>query len=203
MKLESGFEFVTSRGERIPVSVIRTNRTSTEARITEEGLTVRAPLLSTNLVIRLFLNDRRSWIEKNYAKMKKRAEKAQNIRQLTESELNAIVKSARKAITERVEYYAPLIGVTYGRISIRKQKTRWGSCSPQGNLNFNCLLMLAPPEVLDSVVVHELCHRKEMNHSARFYTLVRKAFPEYDKWHGWLKEHGTELLKRLPNGSED
>lgn len=202
MRFESKFEFAASDGERIPVSVIRSNRTSTEVRVTEEGLIVRAPLLSTNLMIRLFLNERRSWIEKNFAKMKSRAEKTQQIRELTESELNAIVKTAKTAIKERVEYYAPQIGVTYGRISIRKQKTRWGSCSPQGNLNFNCLLMLAPPEVLDSVVVHELCHRKEMNHSSRFYALVRKTYPEYDKWNRWLKEHGPELLKRLPKEAE-
>ena len=202
LRHESGFEFKTASGEHIPVKVIRTSRTSTEVRITEEGLTVRAPLLSTNLIIRAFLNGRMKWIETNYAKLKKNAERTEHIRELTESELNALMKTARRAITERVEYYAPIIGVTYGRISIRKQKTRWGSCSPQGNLNFNCLLMLAPPEVMDSVVVHELCHRKEMNHSSRFYALVRKAFTEYDRWHGWLKEHGSELLKRLPKEAE-
>ena len=66
-------------------------------------------------------------------------------------------------------------------------------------MNFNCLLMLAPPEVLDSVVVHELCHRKEMNHSKQFYEEVRRVFPEYDKWNGWLKTHGPDLMKRMEN----
>ncbi|MBQ6684544.1 MAG: M48 family metallopeptidase, partial [Firmicutes bacterium] len=90
----------------------------------------------------------------------------------------------------RVAHYAPLVGVDYGRITIRNQKTRWGSCSSQGNLNFNCLLMLFPDEVIDSVVVHELCHRKHMNHSAKFYKEVERVFPEYRKWHQWLNENG-------------
>ena len=95
-------------------------------------------------------------------------------------------------------YYAPQIGVDYGRITIRCQRTRWGSCSAKGNLNFNCLLMLAPPEVLDSVVVHELCHRREMNHSPRFYALVLRVFPDYHRWDRWLKDNGPALMARIP-----
>ena len=116
---------------------------------------------------------------------------------LSEEDLKALADQAAKTIPERVRYYAPLIGVTYGKITIRNQRTRWGSCSSKGNLNFNCLLMLAPPEVLDSVVVHELCHRKEMNHSKQFYEEVRRVFPEYDKWNGWLKTYGPDLMKRM------
>ena len=89
------------------------------------------------------------------------------------------------------------MGVTYNRITIRHQKTRWGSCSSQGNLNFNCLLMLTPPEVIDSVVVHELCHRKEMNHSDRFYAEVLRVFPNYPKCRKWLKDNGSLLMMRL------
>jgi predicted metal-dependent hydrolase len=107
-----------------------------------------------------------------------------------------MAEKAAEVIPGRVRYYSQRIGVTYGRITIRNQRTRWGSCSARGNLNFNCLLMLAPPEVVDSVVVHELCHRKEMNHSERFYAEVFRAFPDYLKWNRWLKENGEELLKR-------
>ena len=87
--------------------------------------------------------------------------------------------------------------MTPGRVTIRNQKSKWGSCSSKGNLNFNCLLMLTPPEVLDSVVVHELCHLKEMNHSPRFYAEVRRVFPDYDKWDRWLKEHGAAIMRRM------
>ena len=107
-----------------------------------------------------------------------------------------LAEKALRTIPERVAYYAPKIGVSYGRISIRAQKTKWGSCSAEGNLNFNYLLMLAPPEVLDSVVVHELCHRKEMNHSPRFYTEVLRVFPEYKKHCRWLKDNGNVLHQR-------
>ena len=102
-----------------------------------------------------------------------------------------------RVIPERVRYYAPLVGVTYGKVTIRNQRTLWGSCSAKGNLSFNCLLMLCPPEVIDSVVVHELCHRKEMNHSERFYAEVLRVFPEYRKWDRWLKKNGRSIRNRM------
>ena len=116
---------------------------------------------------------------------------------LRPEELAALAQEARRVIPERVAVYAPLVGVSYGRITIRSQRTRWGSCSAKGNLNFNCLLMLSPPEVLDSIVVHELCHRKEMNHSCRFYAEVLRVFPDYWKCHAWLRENGSSLMRRL------
>ena len=90
-----------------------------------------------------------------------------------------------------------MVGVTVGRVTIRNQKTRWGSCSTKGNLNFNCLLMLCPEEVRDYVVVHELCHRKELNHSARFWAEVEKILPDYCIKRKWLKEHGIEIIGRM------
>ena len=118
-------------------------------------------------------------------------------KKLTEAEIDELKARAAKVIPERVAYFAGIVGVSYGRITIRCQKTRWGSCSSKGNLNFNCLLMLAPPEVLDSVVVHELCHLKEMNHSKAFYDEVLRAYPNYREDHKWLKEHGSELMSRV------
>ena len=84
-----------------------------------------------------------------------------------------------------------------GKISVRKQKTRRGSCSRDGNLSFNCLLMMTPPEVLDYVVVHELCHRMEMNHSQKFWTHVERVLPDYKKSRRWLKENGNRLMIRM------
>lgn len=111
--------------------------------------------------------------------------------------IEALKAQAKVVIPEKVKHYAPLVGVDYGRITIRCQRTRWGSCSSKGNLNFNCLLMLMPDEVIDSIVVHELCHRKQMNHSAAFYNEVSKVFPEYKRCQKWLKENGGKIMKRI------
>ena len=116
---------------------------------------------------------------------------------LSQEEILALADQAMQFIPERVRFYAPRIGVTYGRITIRNQRTKWGSCTSQGNLNFNCLLMLTPPEVIDSIVVHELCHRKEMNHSDRFYAEILRVFPDYRKWEKWLKDNGGIILQRM------
>ena len=159
-----------------------------------DGLLIRAPLRMSNAQIEAFLQQHRRWIETHL----RQAEEQAKIPPLTEQELRALAKQAHTVIPERVRHFAPLVGVRYGRVTIRSQRTRWGSCSAQGNLNFNCLLLLAPPEVLDSVVVHELCHRKQPNHSQRFYAEVLRVFPDYRKWDGWLKKNGAALLRRLP-----
>ena len=112
-------------------------------------------------------------------------------------EIRDLADRALRVIPARAAHFAPLVGVTYGRITIRNQKTRWGSCSGKGNLNFNCLLMLAPPEVLDYVVVHELCHRKQMNHSAAFWAEVARVIPDYKEHVQWLKTEGSRLMRRM------
>ena len=105
------------------------------------------------------------------------------------------VEERRKEV--KVKHYAGLMNVQYGRITIRNQKTRWGSCSSKGNLNFNCLLMLAPDEVVDYVVIHELCHLIEMNHSKAFWKQVEQMMPDYKKHRKWLKDHGNEIMERM------
>ncbi len=175
--------------------IIRSSRRTLGLEITPEGeLLVRAPRRVSTRQIQSFVEAHQAWIEKHMAKVRSAAV----VEPLSDAELKALTAQAKTVFADRVAYYAPKVGVTYGRITIRHQKTRWGSCSRQGDLNFNCLLLLAPPEVLDSVVVHELCHRKEMNHSQRFYAEVLRVFPDYAKWHGWLKQNGRLLLARLP-----
>ena len=105
----------------------------------------------------------------------------------------ALSRRTLMRIREELDAYAPRIGVEYGRVAIRDQKSRWGSCSAKGNLNFNWKLIMAPPEALRYVVIHELCHRIEFNHSPRFWALVRRQMPEYECWKKWLKAHGGEL----------
>ena len=100
-----------------------------------------------------------------------------------------------------VEEEAPELGVEYRRIQIRDQRTRWGSCSTTGTLSFNWRLVLAPFEVLDYVVVHELCHLREANHSRRFWRLVETRRPDWRAQRDWLDEHGPELLAFRPAAS--
>ena len=105
-----------------------------------------------------------------------------------------LAERATAHIPARARYYAEQMGVSYAGITIRKQKTRWGSCSSKGRLNFNCLLMLTPPEIIDYVVVHELCHLKQMNHSKLFWDEVEKVLPDYKSRRKWLKDHGNEIM---------
>ena len=177
--------------------LIRSGRKTLALELKPEGLIVRAPHGVSMDQIEQFVSSHESWIRSHQEKLEKAMSTLSSADRLSMEDIRSLAEQAMKTIPERVAYYAPRIGVTYGRITIRNQKTRWGSCSAKGNLNFNCLLMLAPPEVVDSVVVHELCHRKEMNHSKKFYEEVLKVFPDYWKWHRWLKDHGAALMKRM------
>ena len=96
---------------------------------------------------------------------------------------------------ERASHWAPQLGVTFGRVSVKDQKSLWGSCSRAGNLNFSWRLRLAPAEVLDYVVVHELAHRLEMNHSRRFWAVVEKICPDYKVHRKWLRKNGEALYR--------
>ena len=177
--------------------IIRSNRRSLGLEVNTEGLIVRAPIIATDAEINSFVSEQKAWIEKSLKKVAEKQKTLENLEPLTMEDIRVLADKALKVIPERVRYYAPKVGVTYGRITIRNQRSRWGSCSAKGNLNFNCLLMLTPPEVIDSVVVHELCHRREMNHSDRFYAEVLRVFPDYWKWDKWLKENGSTLMKRM------
>ena len=178
-------------------TIKRSNRKTIGIEITPDGVLVRAPRRATISEIERVLTRHRRWIDSHLQKQARQQSEADSEGMLSEEDLRELTRKAKALIPERAAYYAPLIGVRPGRITIRTQKTRWGSCSAKGNLNFNCLLMLTPPEVIDSVVVHELCHLKELNHSQRFYDEVLRVYPEYHKWHRWLTDHGGAIMKRV------
>ncbi len=102
---------------------------------------------------------------------------------------------ARVHLGEKVQFYGNQMQVEVNRIAIKEQKTRWGSCSSKGNVNFNWKLALMPERIQDYVVVHELAHRKQMNHSKAFWQEVELVLPDYKERRQWLKEHETEFLK--------
>lgn len=177
--------------------LIRSKRKTLAIEIKSDGrVVVRAPMRMPKRDIERFLSEKSDWIRKSRAKVlaKQAQEQADPISALTDTQLRNLKKRASVVIPERVAHFAPLVGVDYGNITIRSQKTRWGSCSSKGNLNFNCLLLLAPPEVLDYVVVHELCHRKHMNHSPRFWAEVARVMPDYKTHVKWLRNNGSRLM---------
>lgn len=178
--------------------VVRSNRKTLAIEINNQEILVRAPFFVRDEEIAEFIDEKKSWIEKHLKRIKVRQEALENIEPYTMDEIRILAEKALQIIPGKVKYYASLIGVDYGRITIRNQRSRWGSCSSAGNLNFNCLLMELPDEIIDSVVVHELCHRKHMNHSSEFYKEIERVFPKYSECRKWLKENGGAVIDRLP-----
>lgn len=178
------------------VEIIRSKRKTISVEIHRDlSIVVRAPLRMSHQEVQRFLQEKENWIARNRERMKERG--GEVLPKFTQEELQALADRAVQVIPERVAQFAPLVGVDYGRITIRNQVSRWGSCSSKGNLNFNCLLMLCPPEVLDYVVVHELCHRKQMNHSPHFWKEVAQILPDYERERAWLKAHEGAIIGRL------
>ena len=180
------------------MSVIRSNRKSISIEIRQDAtILVRAPYQMQNTEINRFIKEKEDWIVKHLKKAEDRQRKMRDIQKLSVEEIQKLTDLALKIIPVKVKYFAGVMNVSYGRITIRNQKTRWGSCSAKKNLNFNCLLMLAPDEVVDYVVVHELCHLIEMNHSKKFWAQVEPVMPDYKKQKQWLKDHGNEIIGRI------
>lgn len=177
----------------IEYTLIRSRRRTVVLQITPQGrVVVRAPEFAPKAQIDDFVESKKDWI----------LQKLNSIRffppPLTEAELKDLAKLAKEDIPQRCQSLAQQMGVSYNRITIRTQRTRWGSCSIRGNLNFNCLLMLTAPEIRNYVVAHELCHLLEMNHSPRFWAEVKRLIPDYKLRRKWLKENGAALMARIP-----
>lgn len=177
--------------------LIRSNRRTIAIQIKADGrVIVRAPLRMPQAQICHFVSTKEEWIQNHLTALRQHRSCA--LPCLTADEMAALAAQAKQDLPVRVARYASLLCVSYGRITIRAQKTRWGSCSTKGNLNLNCLLMLCPEEVRDYVVVHELCHRKQLNHSPAFWREVTAILPDYAQQRKWLRRHGSTLIARLP-----
>ena len=135
--------------------VIRSARKTMTLEVRRDGnVIVRAPLRTGLPRIKRFVNQKQEWVLGCLERTKEYREQKPLSADLSESKRNVYIRKAKETITKRVSYFARLMGVSYRNITIREQKTRWGSCSSEKNLNFNWKLILAPPEVLDYVVVH-------------------------------------------------
>ena len=177
----------------IRYQIIRSSRKTIAIQIKPSGeVLIRCPRRMPIYQIEAFLDSKRSWVEKHLSKLPVCVENP-----FIKSEIDQLRTRTKELLDARVRYYLPILGVQVNQISVRAQKTRWGSCSSKGNLNFNCLLALVPADVLDYVVVHELCHLKHMNHSEEFWTEVEKILPDYKVCRLWLKEQGSALINRI------
>lgn len=174
--------------------MIRTARRTLAVQIKPDGnVVVRVPLNVSEKRINAFLAEKSEWINGHLAKISATVKQPK----FSESEIKGFIAAAKRILPERTAHFAAITGVTYGRITIRRARTLWGSCTAKGNLNFNCLLAAVPDGIRDYVIVHELCHRKQMNHSRKFWAAVAEYCPEYKACRKWLKECGAEYLSRI------
>jgi len=158
-----------------------------------EPVTLTAPPSMSDAEIDRVISANRDWIAQERAKQRRRLRLDPRV--VSEEEAR---RAARELVAMVADEEAQALGVTVEQITIRDQRTRWGSCSTTGALSFNWRLAIAPFEVLDYVVVHELCHLREHNHSDRFWRLVEERRPNFKASRDWLDQHGPELLAFRP-----
>ena len=161
-------------------------------------ITVRAPKQLTRQDVCTYIQNKAGWIEKHVHSLEEKQKQAELwlAETITPEELERLKQQAEAVIPGRVAYFSEKLQIPYREIVIDNQKTKWASCRYDGKLMFGCLLMLVPPEVLDYVIVHELCHRKQMNHSRLFWEELERVMPDYRKYKQWLKDYGWYLMDR-------
>lgn len=180
--------------QNIEYTLIPSARKTIAIQITPDGrVLVRCPQRMPRQAAEAFVQEKSRWIEKHLQAISNRPRQTP----YTPAQIQEFAARTAALLEEKLPGLAAQIGVTYNRITVRRQRTRWGSCSSKGNLSFNCLLALVPDEVFTYVLVHELCHLKEMNHSAKFWQAVEQLLPDYKAAKSWLKTHGSQLISRL------
>lgn len=156
--------------------IIYSDRRTIALNIKGGALIVRAPRNAKRRDIEKIIKEHSAWIEKHLAVSKRKEALYQS---LGDEDIKRLKKLAKAILPEKTRYFAGIMGVDYGRITITSAKGRFGSCSSAGNIAYSYRLMLYPEEAIDYVVVHELAHRREMNHSPAFYKIVASVFPDY------------------------
>lgn len=178
------------RGE-IRVSVIRSARKSLGLEVRDANTVLaRIPTRVSDRELKAFVENHRSWILEKTEVMAEREEKRKSTPAPPPELLSKTDRmKIQLKIGKRVRHYCEIMGVTVGYVTVKNQKTRWGSCSAKGNVNFNYQLAFLPDELLDYVVIHELAHRRHMNHSRAFWAEVEKYCPDYLERREQLKEY--------------
>lgn len=163
--------------------IIYSSRRTVSLCVKNSRLIVRAPIGTPDARIRELVKSHGQWIERALKKQERTRIKDTP---LTEEQIKLLKKSAKKILSSKTEYFSKMMGLKYGRITITSAKTRFGSCS-SGNIAYSYLLMLYPEEAIDYVVVHELAHLAELNHSHKFYAIVERILPDYKERRKLLK----------------
>lgn len=180
------------------VEVRRSKRKSAAIKITADmQIVVFVPLYVSDNEIERMVISKSKWIDEHMLKVQSTIDERSKLEKITFEQIKELADQAVEYIPKRVKYYAEKENFVYNKITIKNLVSRWGSCSTKGNLNFNCLLMLTPDYVIDYIVVHELCHLREMNHSEKFWAEVEKIMPDYQRAVLWLKQNGGNLISRM------
>lgn len=180
------------------VEVRRSKRKSAAIKITADmQIVVFVPLYVSDNEIERMVISKSKWIDEHMLKVQSTIDERSKLEKITFEQVKELEDQAVEYIPKRVKYYAEKENFVYNKITIKNLVSRWGSCSTKGNLNFNCLLMLTPDYVIDYIVVHELCHLREMNHSEKFWAEVEKIMPDYQRAELWLKQNGENLISRM------
>lgn len=180
------------------VEVRRSKRKSAAIKITADmKIVVFVPVYVSDNEIERMVISKSKWIDEHMLKVQSTIDERSKLEKITFEQIKELADQAVEYIPKRVKYYAEKENFVYNKITIKNLVSRWGSCSTKGNLNFNCLLMLTPDYVIDYIVVHELCHLREMNHSEKFWAEVEKIMPDYQRAELWLKQNGGNLISRM------
>ena len=166
-------------------NIVYSDRRTVSICVKDRIVTVRAPRSTSEKRIRELVLKNASWIEKQLEKQS--TPRTKDV-ELSDDQIKELKKCAKVILKKKLEYYSKIMGLSYGRMTITSAKTRFGSCSSKGNIAFSWRLMLYPEEAIDYVVVHELAHLKEMNHSAAFYKIIEMVFPDYKARRALLKK---------------
>lgn len=198
-------EYIRLQEREIPYEILYSRRKTISLEVTAKGqVKLRLPLGCHRQEGIRFLEQRTEWLLQALQKMQKRQElllrQQAQVPQITPEQVSRLRLRAKEELTAKADLFAAKMGVTYAKLTVKDQKTRWGSCSARGNLNFNWRIILAPEPVTDYVVIHELAHRIHMNHSEAFYRTVEAVMPDYREQVRWLKTQGAMLMQAGHNG---
>lgn len=187
--------------DKLEYTVKRSRRRTLAIRVERDGtITVLAPLRASASLIAEAVEKNREWINKKRALLAEVTAKYDRT-PITEDELCRLLAEAKEYIPKRVSFIADEFKVSIGKVSVKAMRSKWGSCSGKRNISINCLLMLAPREVLDYIIIHELCHVTHMDHSKSFYALVDQRCDFRKRSEKWLKSEGSAIIDRAKRGA--